>query len=109
MSRETSLVYKYLVERWKWANKCHKRRTSLSHSVYPRLKIPILLTEYQTFLSTLFLTHCWYIKVIYLLDSALILQGDVTPSFRVDSSEEGLIVVIFFSDLPVKRCEGNRA
>lgn len=30
---------------------------------------------------------------------------DVTPSFRVDSSEEGLIVDMFCSDLTVKRWE----
>ena len=34
---------------------------------------------------------------------------DSTPSFRVDSSEKGLLVVIFCYDLPVKRCEGDRA
>ena len=28
-------------------------------------------------------------------------HDDVTPSFRVDSSEKGLIVVMFCSDLPV--------
>ena len=34
---------------------------------------------------------------------------DITPSFRVDSSEKGLMMVMFCSDLPVKRCEGGRA
>ena len=37
------------------------------------------------------------------------LHWDVTPSSRKDSSEKGLMVVIFRSDLPVKRCEGDRA
>ena len=37
------------------------------------------------------------------------LHEDVTLSCRVDSSEKGLMVVIFCSDLPVKRCEGDRA
>ena len=37
------------------------------------------------------------------------LQEDVTPSSRVDSGEKGLMVVMFCSDLPVKRCEGDRA
>ena len=37
------------------------------------------------------------------------LQEDVTPSSLVDSSEKGLMVVMFCSDLPVKRCEGDRA
>ena len=36
------------------------------------------------------------------------LHEDVTPS-RVDSSEKGLMMVMFCSDLPVKRCEGDRA
>ena len=34
---------------------------------------------------------------------------NVTPTFRVDSSEKGLIVVMFCSDLSVKNCEGDRA
>ena len=34
---------------------------------------------------------------------------DITPSFRVDSSEKGSIMVIFCSDLPVKQSEGDRA
>ena len=34
---------------------------------------------------------------------------DITPSFRLDSSEKGLTVVMFCSDLRVKRCEGDRA
>ena len=33
------------------------------------------------------------------------LHEDVTPSSRVDSSKKGLMVVMFCSDLPVKRCE----
>ena len=37
------------------------------------------------------------------------LHRDVTPSSRVDSSKKGLMVVMFCSDLPVKRCEGDRA
>ena len=37
------------------------------------------------------------------------LQEDVTPSSLVDSSEKGLMMVMFCSDLPVKRCEGDRA
>ena len=43
--------------------------------------------------------------------SALHHEGheDVTPSSRVDSSEKGLMVVMFCSDLHVKRCEGGRA
>ena len=36
------------------------------------------------------------------------LHEDGTPS-RVDSSEKGLMVVMFCSDLPVKRCEGDPA
>ena len=36
-------------------------------------------------------------------------QEDITLSFRVDSSEKGLILVMFCSDLHVKRCEGHRA
>ena len=36
------------------------------------------------------------------------LHEDVTPSC-VDSSEKGLMMVMFCSDLPVKRCEGDRA
>ena len=37
------------------------------------------------------------------------LHEDVTPSSRVNSSEKGLIVVMFCSDLPVTRCKGDRA
>ena len=37
------------------------------------------------------------------------LQEDVTPSSCVDSSEKGLMVIMFWSDLPVKRYEGDRA
>ena len=37
------------------------------------------------------------------------LHEDATPSSRVDSSERGLMVVMFCSDLSVKRCEGDRA
>ena len=38
------------------------------------------------------------------------LYEDVTPSSRVDSSEKGYkMVVMVCSDLPVKRCEGDRA
>ena len=37
------------------------------------------------------------------------LHWDVTPSSRKDSGEKVLMVVIFRSDLPVKRCEGDRA
>ena len=36
------------------------------------------------------------------------LHEDVTPSSRVDSSEKGLMVVMFCSDLSVKRCERDR-
>ena len=35
------------------------------------------------------------------------LHEDVPPSSRVDFSEKGLMVVMFCSDLPVKRCEGD--
>ena len=34
---------------------------------------------------------------------------DITPAFCVDSSEKGLIVVMFCSNLPVKLFEGDRA
>ena len=34
---------------------------------------------------------------------------DVTLSFHLDSSKKGLILVMFCSDLPVKRCEGGHA
>ena len=37
------------------------------------------------------------------------LHEDVTPSSRADSSEKGLMVVVPCSDLPVNRCEGDRA
>ena len=37
------------------------------------------------------------------------LHEDVTPSFRADSSEKGLMVVMFCFDLLVKRSEGDRA
>ena len=37
------------------------------------------------------------------------LHEDVTSSSRLDSSEKGLMVVMFCSDLPVKRYEGDRA
>ena len=37
------------------------------------------------------------------------LHEDIMLSCRVESSEKGLMVVIFCSDLPVKRCEGDRA
>ena len=34
---------------------------------------------------------------------------DITLCFRLDSDEKGLIVVMFCSDLPVRRYEGDRA
>ena len=37
------------------------------------------------------------------------LLEDVTPPSRVDSSVKDLMAVMFCSDLPVKRCEGDRA
>ena len=36
------------------------------------------------------------------------IHEDVTPSSHVNSSEKGLMVVMFCSDLPVKRCVGDR-
>ena len=35
------------------------------------------------------------------------LLEDVTPFSRVDSSEKGLMVIMFCSDLPVERFEGD--
>ena len=37
------------------------------------------------------------------------LHEDVTLSSRVDSGVKGLMVVMVCSDLPVERCEGDRA
>ena len=34
---------------------------------------------------------------------------ELSSFFRVDSNVKGLIVVMFCPDLPVKRCEGDRA
>ena len=35
---------------------------------------------------------------------------NVTPTFRVDSSDTGLIIVVMFcSDSSVKNCDGDRA
>ena len=37
------------------------------------------------------------------------LHEDVTPSSNVDSNEKGSVVVMFCSDSPVKRYDGDRA
>ena len=63
--------------------------------------------------------HHLYPKCIAIKQSALrlFLPECIAPQtargyqtvFRVDSRDKGLIVVMFCSDLPVKRCEGDRA
>ena len=63
--------------------------------------------------------HHLYPKCIAINQSALrlFLPECIAPQtargyqtvFRVDSRDKGLIVVMFCSDLPVKRCEGERA
>ena len=74
-----------------------------------RIKKGVQILEFITFYQNAL--HLTRVHCTTFYQSALHheLHEDVTPSSHVDSSEKGLMVVMFCSDLPVKRCEGDRA
>ena len=73
--------------------------------MYKRVRILEFITFYQNAL------HLTRVHCVTFYQSALRhkLHEDVTPSSRVYSNEKDLMVVMFCSNLPVKKCEGDRA
>ena len=75
--------------------------TGFKKNVLKGVQIIEFVTFYQNAL------HLTRVHLATFYQSALRceLQEDAMPSSRVDSSKKGLMVVMFCSDLPVKRCE----